>query len=342
MFELENIVRKNICSLNAYSSARDEFTGDQGVFLDANENPYGSLNRYPDPYQRELKDLLSKRLDIPSTNLFIGNGSDEVLDLVFRVFCAPSTDKALTFIPTYGMYKVLSDINDVELLESDLTDDFNIDLDSVQEYLNNPKLKLILICSPNNPTGNTLELDTLENILNVFNGVVLVDEAYMDFNPEKSAIELIDKYPNLIVSRTMSKAWGLAGARIGMAISNPGIITYLNKVKPPYNVSTLNQKAAIEALKKQADFDENKKCIMEEKDKLMSSLLSIPQVKKIYPSDTNFLLVEVENADELYDQLVKKRIIVRNRNRQVKNCLRITVGSENENKLLIETLKKTS
>jgi histidinol-phosphate aminotransferase len=342
MFDINKIVRDNIRTLNTYSSARDEFTGAEGVFLDANENPYGSLNRYPDPYQKELKELLAQRIGVSTDKLFVGNGSDEVLDLVFRVFCSPGLDKALTFAPTYGMYKVLGDINDIELIEKSLNSNFELELESIEDNLRDDQLKLILICSPNNPTGNTVDLAVLQTILEKFNGIVVVDEAYIEFAEEKSALGLIDEYPNLIVTRTMSKAWGLAGARIGYALADPSIIAYLNKVKPPYNVSSLNQQAAIEALLNEDKYNTNMQEIREEKTQLIDALIDLPNVIKLYPSETNFILAEVDDADTIYNSLVENKIIVRNRNKQVKNCLRITVGTKEENQQLIESLKKIS
>lgn len=339
MFELNKITRPNIEKLKAYSSARDEFTGISGVFLDANENPFGELNRYPDPYQKDLKNEINKSIGISPNNIFIGNGSDEVIDLLFRVFCIPSIDKALTFTPTYGMYDVSAGINNIELIKAPLNDVFDIDFNTVRGYLSDPQLKLILICSPNNPTGNCPDFTTVEKIIENFGGIVLVDEAYINFSTKKSFADLIDKYPNLIVSQTMSKAWGLAAARIGMAFGNSSIIDLLNKVKPPYNISGLNQNAAIESLKKQDEFLVNKEQILQNKAKLYQELNNLDSITRIYPSDTNFFLVECRDAEKIYNALINKKIIVRNRNKVIKNCLRITVGTVDENQLLIEELK---
>jgi histidinol-phosphate aminotransferase len=341
MFDLNNITRVNIRGLKPYSSARDEFSGSAGVFLDANENPYGDLNRYPDPYQRELKLVIKEYSALDPENIFVGNGSDEIIDLLFRIFCTPSKDKVLTFVPTYGMYDVVAEVNDIKIIKVDLNDDFDIDYESVESFISDPNLKIILICSPNNPTGNCLNSKCIERILNSFNGIVLVDEAYIDFCDSKSFINRIVEFPNLIVSQTMSKAWGLASARIGLAFANSDLIALLNKVKPPYNVSGLNQNAAIKAIQNYDQFLENKQRILEEKNKLYSSLQTLETVKKIYPSEANFFLVEMVDADQVYNTLVNQKIIVRNRNKVVKNCIRITVGTAEENQQLIQTLKST-
>ena len=340
MIKLENIVRQNILELQPYSSARDEFSGQEGVFLDANENPFGKLNRYPDPYQKELKNKLAVQKGIAIDSIFIGNGSDEVIDLAFRIFCNPGVNKALTFKPTYGMYDVSAAINNVELIKLPLNIDFQIDLDTVKPYLSDATVKLIFICSPNNPTGNLIDLNTIEVILNNFNGIVIIDEAYIDFSNSDSLIKLIKKYNNIIVSQTFSKAWGLAAARIGSAYANKEIISLYNKVKPPYNVSELNQIAAIKALSNQKKFNTNLKIILEEKKLLREALKELDIVKKIYRSDANFILIEVNDANKIYTTLVNQQIIIRNRNNQVKNCIRITVGTPKENQKLINALKK--
>ena len=339
MFELNKITRTNIEKLMAYSSARDEFTGASGVFLDANENPYGVLNRYPDPYQKELKSEINKCTGIDPNNLFIGNGSDEVIDLLFRIFCIPAKDKVLTFSPTYGMYSVSAAINDVELIKSELDADFNINYAAIEPLLTDPNLKMILICSPNNPTGNCFDKETIQRILNNFDGIVVVDEAYIDFSDTASCVELLSINPNLVVSQTMSKAWGLAAARIGFAYASEAIITLLNKVKPPYNVSKLNQEAALEALNNIDTYKENRRIILKEKQRLFDALNDLTIVGKVYPSEANFFLVEMDDADKVYVLLVAQRIIVRNRNTVVRNCLRITVGTAEENELLITALK---
>jgi histidinol-phosphate aminotransferase len=339
MIKLKNIVRPNIWELKPYSSARDEFSGKEGIFLDANENPFGKLNRYPDPYQKELKEKLAELKGVNTKNVFVGNGSDEVIDLAFRIFCNPGFDKALTFSPTYGMYDVSANINNVELIKLPLNQSFQIDLEKVKPYLSDSSIKLIFICSPNNPTGNLMNRSDVEFIINNFNGIVILDEAYIDFAKGESSINLINQYNNIIVSQTFSKAWGLAAARVGVAYANPQIISLYNKVKPPYNISELNQKAALKALNNMDKFQQNVATILNEKEQLKKALQQLDLIKKIYPSDANFLLIEVENADEVYTVLVNQKIITRNRNKQVKNCIRISVGAPKENNKLINVLK---
>ncbi len=336
--EINKLVRKNILSLKPYSSARDEFSGSDGVFLDANENPFGELNRYPDPHQKELKKKLSLIKSVPVSTIFVGNGSDEVIDLTFRIFCNPGKDKALTFTPTYGMYEVSAEINEVELINIPLNSSFQIDFKTLENYLDDENLKLIFICSPNNPTGNSLE--NIEKVLQKFKGIVIVDEAYIDFSNSGSFLTKIDQYPNLIIMQTFSKAWGLAAARVGMAYSNDLIISLYNKIKPPYNVSELNQKAALKVLEDKAGFEIRKSIILEQKALLENQLLAMPVVLKIYPSDANFLLVEMTDANRIYTELVDRKVITRNRHGQVNNCIRITVGSPEENLALIEALKR--
>lgn len=339
MFNLTSIVRKNILELEPYSSARDEFKGSDGVFLDANENPFGEENRYPDPYQKLLKERLGEYRGIDTSKIFIGNGSDEIIDLAFRIFCNPGKDKALTFSPTYGMYDVSAGINDIELIKLPLTDQFQINLDSLISYLRWDDLKLIFICSPNNPTGNLLDENDIKSVLNKFTGIVIIDEAYIDFSNSESWIKMIENYPNLIVLQTFSKAWGLANSRVGVGYTNQEIITLFNKVKPPYNVSGSNQLSAIKALENRAFFNVNLLTIKCERIELEKQIRELKFVEKIYPSEANFLLVKVTNADLLYDELVRKRIIVRNRNKVIDNCIRITVGTKNENKQLMSALK---
>ncbi len=342
MFNLDKIVRPNIQKLQAYSSARDEFKGTAEVYLDANENPFGTLNRYPDPKQTKIKERLTEIKDVAENQVFIGNGSDEIIDLAFRIFCEPGKDKALTFSPTYGMYDVSANINDVELIKQPLVNDFQISLNQLEPYLDMDDVKIIFICSPNNPTGNCFEDESIEYILDNYNGIVIIDEAYIDFSSRESFIKNITKYPNLIVTQTFSKAWGLAGVRVGAAYANSAIINLYNKVKPPYNVSTLNQEAVLIALNNLAEFEANKNSIINEKEKLISELENIELVKKIYPSEANFILIAVTKADSIYNQLVAEKIIIRNRNTLVNNCLRITVGSSKENTQLIKALKSIS
>ena len=339
MFDINKIVRKNILELEKYSSARDEFSGKEGVFLDANENPFGRLNRYPDPYQVELKSKLEKLKGIKSSSIFIGNGSDEIIDIAFRIFCNPGKDKALTFTPTYGMYTVSAAINQVELLQVPLNNDFQIDLKKVEPLLKDENLKLIFICSPNNPTGNIINKNDIISILKKFKGIVIIDEAYIDFSESESFTLLLNKYDNLIVSQTFSKAWGLAAARIGIAYACDKIISLFNKVKPPYNVSQLNQLSVIEAIENKDSFDKNVNTLLKEREDLKNEIEKLAFVRKVYPSDTNFLLIEVKDANSIYNQLIDQKIIIRNRDKQIKNTVRITVGSNNENKILINALK---
>lgn len=337
MFSLEKIVRPNILALKPYSSARDEFKGTAKAYLDANENPFGTLNRYPDPLQKQLKEKLSEIKNVPAEDIFIGNGSDEAIDLCFRIFCEPGKDKALTFTPTYGMYKVSADINNVVLLEEPLTADFQIDVENALPFLKDENLKLVFLCSPNNPTGNILK--DVEVILQNFKGIVVVDEAYIDFSGTTSLSQKLVQYPNLIVLQTLSKAWGLAAARVGVAFASEEIINLFNKIKPPYNISKLNYEAAIKALENKETVEIQKYLLLEERERLIGDLIRLPLTKKIYPTDANFVLVEVTDADAIYNALVEKGIILRNRNTIVPGCLRITIGTAEENILLITTLK---
>lgn len=338
MFQLEKIVRNNILNLKPYSSARDEYTGKDAVFLDANENPFGELNRYPDPHQTALKEKLSSIKSVGAENIFIGNGSDEVIDIAYRTFCEPGKDKALTFSPTYGMYDVSAAINNIELIKIPLTKDFQIDSKLLNKYIDDENLKLIFICSPNNPSGNIL--NNIEDVLKRFKGIVFVDEAYIDFSEADSYISKLNLYPNLIISQTFSKARGLAAVRVGTAFASKEIISLYNKVKPPYNISKLNQEAALQSLEDQNQFEQNKNNILLQRSFLQKELEKINLIKKIYPTDANFMLVEVEDADKIYTELVNQKVITRNRNGVVKNCIRITVGSEEENLQLIKSLKE--
>ena len=332
-FELKSIVRPNIWELMPYSSARDEFTGNEGVFLDANENPFGDRNRYPDPHQRELKKALSSRNNIPVDNIFIGNGSDEVIDLVYRIFCEPSRDSVIICPPTYGMYEVSANINNVNIIRIPLDDEFELNTDLILAE----SAKCIFICSPNNPTGNNLK--NIKEILDQFNGIVVVDEAYIDFSDSEGFMSTIDKYPNLIVMQTFSKAWALAKARVGVAYSNSDIIALMDKTKPPYNVSGVNQQEAINALLERKKFEQRDDIILEQRNLLEKELYKLPFVKHIYPSDANFLLVKMSEASEIYKYLVSNKVIVRNRDTVIPGCIRITVGSPEENSRLIEVLQ---
>ena len=341
MIDIKKLVRKNILNLSPYSSARDEFSGAEGVFLDANENPKGSYNRYPDPHQTALKEVVAKVKSVSSENVFIGNGSDEAIDLIFRTFANPGKDKVIVCPPTYGMYEVSANINDVEIINIPLLPDFQLDKQAIlKTIVQDVNIKLIFICSPNNPTGNLIE--GIEEIIEKFNGIVIVDEAYIDFSPESTKVPLINKYPNVIVLQTLSKAWGLAGIRVGFAFAQTEIIALLNKIKAPYNISTLNQQQALSKLSNLEEFETQRKEILAERDRLETELLALPMVQKIYPSSANFLLVEVTDANRMYNELVNKKVIVRNRHTVIKNCIRITVGTKQENNILLTELKDIS
>jgi histidinol-phosphate aminotransferase len=339
MTDINDLVRENVKNLNPYSCARDEFKGDSAIFLDANENPYGKLNRYPDPYQRKLKTAISKIKEISEENIFLGNGSDEIIDLCFRVFCNPGIDKVLTFTPTYGMYEVSASINDIKIVKIALNELFQIDLQKVKSLFSDKTLKLIFICSPNNPTGNSMIYSDVEYIIKNFNGIVVIDEAYIDFSEKPSLIDLVDKYPNLILMQTFSKAFGLASARVGMAFSNPVIIKYFNKLKPPYNISTINQKAVMRRLDRLEDYKSQVSRIKKERERLINNLGKMPMTEKIYPSDSNFILVKVKDANFIYNTLVDQKVIIRNRSSVMDNCLRITIGTRKENDKLVNALK---
>lgn len=334
------LVRQNIQSLVPYASARDEYKGNEGVFLDANENPFGLTNRYPDPYQKELKQVIADIKNIDAANLFLGNGSDEAIDLAYRIFCEPKQDKALAFTPTYGMYEVYANINNVDLYTLPLNDLFQIDKASLTPYLQDNSVKLMFICSPNNPTGNVIATETIEWILANFKGIVIVDEAYIDFSNSVSWTQRLGDYPNLIILQTLSKGWGMAGLRIGMAVMNQEVLQYFNKVKSPYNISQINQMEAIKVLSDTTAFDQRIALLNQEKARVIEELNAMAMTKRIYPSDANFILVEVTNANAVYSQLIDKQIIVRNRHSVVPNTLRISIGTPTENTQLINTLKQ--
>jgi len=339
MFKVEKYIRPNILDLMPYSSARDEFQGKEGIFLDANENPYGTMNRYPDPYQKALKSKLGKLKNIPTRQIFIGNGSDEVIDLAYRIFCEPGKDKVIVCPPTYGMYEVSAHINAVDVLKVPLDANFQLDLDQILKLNRSFKeIKMVFICSPNNPTGNKLE--QIETLAKQFKGIVFVDEAYIDFCSDESLLQKLKHYPNVIVSQTLSKAWGKASLRIGMAYASPELIGYFNKVKPPYNVSAINQAEAIRTLENIEELKGNVKTILEQRKVLVEQLSKLAFVEKIFPSDANFLLVKTLDANTIYNYLVGKKIVVRNRHSVVANCLRISVGKPEENQKLIQTLKQ--
>lgn len=339
MADINNLVRDNIKTLIPYSSARDEYTGSSGIFLDANENPFGELNRYPDPYQRELKDAIGRLKGIETGKIFLGNGSDEIIDLCYRTFCNPGKDMVLLFSPSYGMYAVSAAVNDVRAISIPLMPDFQIDIEAVRPWLTDERLKLIFICSPNNPTGNSMIPDDIIFIIENFGGIVVLDEAYIDFSDKQSFTRLIDRYPNLIVMQTFSKAMGLAAARIGMAFMNQEIVGYFNKLKPPYNISAINQKAALKKTGKTDEYRDQIKIIKEERERVAGELGKLTVIDHVFPSDANFLLVKVKDAGIIYKQLAEKNIIVRNRSNAVENCLRITIGTSYENDSLISALQ---
>jgi len=342
MINLDCLVRENVKSLIPYSCARDEFLGKNGIFLDANENPFGSLNRYPDPYQKELKSAISKLKGIEEEMIFLGNGSDEIIDLCFRIFCNPGNDKALTFYPTYGMYQVSAAINDVNLIRVPLDENFQINTEETDQYFSDDLLKLVLVCSPNNPTGNKMKRSDLEKIFREFRGIVLLDEAYIDFSDEPSFAADLKNFPNLIVMQTFSKAWGMASVRVGMAFASPEIIKYFNKMKPPYNISNLNQEAVLKKISDKSHFREEVKLIIDERARVSSEIKHMPFVRKVFRSDANFILVRMDDAKAIYNYLVNNDIIVRNRSSVVDNCLRITIGTKDENNRLLSALKNIS
>lgn len=336
----EKLVRQNIRNVTPYSSARSEFSGNNGVFLDANENPYGRYNRYPDPDQTTLIHQIARVKNLSPESIIIGNGSDELIDLSLRVFCEPNLDKVMILTPTYGMYEVCAAIHGTPLIKIPLTEDFQIPVNDVKPYFSYKNLKIIFICSPNNPTGNLMRIEDIEYLLLNFDGIVVLDEAYIDFCDQPSFAEKISTYPNLIVLQTMSKAWGLAGLRIGIGIMHPEVITYFRKIKPPYNISSPNAEIAIKALENLDLFNNRVNEIIAEREIMTLELSQMKSVKKIYPSDANFILVEVDNAPDLYQKLLKRNIIVRNRHAVIKNTIRITVGSPAENQQLIANLKE--
>ena len=343
MKPLEELTRKNIWNLAPYSSARNEYAGREArVFLDANENPYNApYNRYPDPLQLELKDAISKVKGVPAENIFLGNGSDEPIDLVYRCFCNPGVDNVVAIEPTYGMYKVCADINDVEYRPVPLDEHYQITADRLLAATD-AKTKLIWICSPNNPTGNHLVREEIAKVIEVFEGLVVVDEAYSDFSAQKPFRPEILKRPNLIVLNTMSKAWGCAAIRLGMAFASQEIISIFNKVKYPYNINQLTQKQALEVLKDPFEVDKWVKILLEERSRMIEAFKFLPICEKVYPTDANFFLAKMTDAPKIYNYLVDKGIIVRNRHRVqlCQNCLRITIGTKTENGELIAALRQ--
>lgn len=345
MFNLQKILRENIKHLVPYSSARDEFKGEASVYLDANENSFGSplgtnYNRYPDPMQFKVKQRLSEIKGVPPRNIFVGNGSDEAIDILFRAFCRPGIDNVITVPPTYGMYEVSANINDIEVRKIKLTPDYQLDMEGIAEAVDD-NTKIVFICSPNNPTGNSINRTDIETILANFTGLVVIDEAYINYSRQKTFIQELTEYGNLVVLHTLSKAWGLAGLRLGMAFASEEIIEVFNKVKPPYNVNEASQALALEALQNVEQINEWIKLTVSEREKLIRELAELTIVQKIYPSDANFILVKTYDAKGIYEHLVGKGIIVRDRSK-VELCegsLRITIGTPAENQSLINNLK---
>jgi len=331
--------------MSSYSSARDDYSGGANkklIYLDANESPFDNgINRYPDNKHTELKKVISNIKNINVNQIVFGNGTDEILDLIVRVFCNPNKDKIITLPPTYGMYDVIAKTNGVENIEIPLKSDFSIDKNEILK-LSSKTTKILFLCSPNNPTGNSFDTNDLTDLIKGFNGVVVVDEAYIDFSSKQSLISLINDNNNLIITQTMSKAYGMAGIRLGMGFSNQKIINYLNKIKPPYNINVLTERKALEELNKIDEIKKNIDLVLNQRKLLISCLEKLDFIDKIYKSDANFLLVKVDNADFRYNQLLEKGIIVRNRSNQplCQNCLRITIGTENENKSLIKILNQ--
>jgi len=343
-FNLDSLVRDNIKKMTAYSSARHEFSGNASIFLDANENSFGSplpdnFNRYPDPLQMEVKEKISKIKGVPVQNIFLGNGSDEAIDLLYRIFCEPGRDNVIIFPPTYGMYEVCAEMNDVKVKKVNLTKEYQLDIESIEQAID-AYTKLIFICSPNNPTGNSINRSDIEIILNNFEGVVVIDEAYINYARQKTFIAELTEYPNLVIMQTLSKAWGLAGLRLGMAFTSKPITDLMNKVKYPYNINTATQLLALEALDNIEWVNEHITTTVVEREKIRSELLNLPFTEEVYPSDANFLLVKMKEARKKYEQLCDKGIILRDRSKVVlcDDCLRITVGTESENKELIKAL----
>lgn len=370
MVQINKLVRKNIRKLIPYSSARDDFAGDASVFMDANENPFDTnirieflkdsesvmvsnrvyyeigktslakLNRYPDPLQHELKDKIATVKSVSSENIFLGNGSDEIIDLLVRAFCEPGKDEVILLPPTYGMYRVVANIHNINIKEVLLTKEFQPDTSRISKAIN-PRSKLLFICSPNNPTGNAISYEIIKEILGTFPGIVVVDEAYIDFSEDKSVLLLLEEFSNLVVMHTLSKAWGFAGIRLGMGFAGHEIIQILNRIKMPYNINELTQRIALKSLEQSMKKQAQVQTILHEKENLIHDLEKEDQVECIYPSDANFILIKVKNAKMLYDFLIDNKIVVRDRSDMplCEQCLRVSVGTPQENKKLIESVK---
>ena len=343
-FELDKLVRSNIKTLKPYSSAKDEYTGDAKILLDANENSLGSplmkwYNRYPDPYQKKLKEKLAFVKQIAVNQIFIGNGSDECIDILFRTFCEPGKDNTIICPPTYPMYEVSANINGVNIQKAPLLADYQLNVAHIEQLVNE-HTKIIWICSPNNPTGNSIDRIDIETILNHFDGIVVIDEAYINFSKQKSFIQSLIDYPNLVILQTLSKAWGLAGLRLGMCFANPQIIGYMNKVKAPYNINIVTQELALQALEEVGQVNDMIKLLVDMRIALAQVITSMPHVIQVFPSDTNFILVKIPKAKELYQYLLSQGIIVRDRSalELCEDSLRITVGTEQENTALVDAM----
>ena len=342
-FDINNLVRENVKLMKPYSSARDEFVDFDTVnmiFLDANENPFqNGVNRYPDPQQSSLKVVLAKQRNVKPNQILLGNGSDEVLDLIFRAFCEPKVDNVITLPPTYGMYGVLANLNDIENREVLLSTHFQPQVEMILETVDE-KTKIIFLCSPNNPTGNSFSDESVVKLLENFNGLVVIDEAYIDFSEKESWLAKINEYPNLIITQTLSKAYGLAGIRLGICYATPALISVLNKIKPPYNVNELTQLRALERLSNPDKIKSEIVSIIAQRSALLKVLIDVKFVEKIYPTEANFILIKVDDANKRYDELITKGIVIRNRTTQplCENTLRLTIGTEQENKKLIEAL----
>ncbi|SDG86511.1 histidinol-phosphate transaminase [Psychroflexus sediminis] len=341
---LDNLIRENVKNMSAYSSARDEFNADENnyLFLDANENPFNTdYNRYPDPYQHQLKTAISDIKQIPKENIILGNGSDEVLDLIFRAFCEPKEDEVIIMPPTYGMYEVLANLNAIKTVSVPLQKGFQIDVDSVLSSITE-QTKLIFICSPNNPSGNLLQINDVKTILGKFSGLVVIDEAYIDFAANSSFISELNNYPNLIITQTFSKALAHAGIRVGMCFASERIISVLNKIKPPYNINQLSQSKALEVIQNFETYLLQIEIVKSERELLSKAFEAISWIQHIYPSESNFLLCKVDDANYRYKQLLEQKIVVRNRTNQhlCENCLRFTIGTPEQNQTLIKVLKQ--
>ena len=343
-FNLNTIIRENVKAMKPYSSARDEYVSDGSkmVFLDANENPfYNGVNRYPDPQQRSLKEVIASQKGVEASQILLGNGSDEVLDLLFRAFCQPQQDNILTLPPTYGMYTVLANLNEIEERKTELLPNFQPNVEEILAKVDE-RSKLLFICSPNNPTGNLITTESIKKLLTSFNGLVVIDEAYIDFSNQQSWISELQNYPNLIVTQTLSKAYGLAGIRLGLCYASAEIIAVLNKIKPPYNVNELTQQRALKRVEDTASVTSEIQTILAERDVLTQALQNISFVETIYPSEANFILAKVDDATKRYNQLLAKGIVIRNRTTQAlcENTLRFTVGTSDENAILIAALNE--